>query len=330
MFKLLFFFPLAFVFLFTFCGCRSPGDPDQEDLEERVREAPPPEIPEEIERGENEEPILLLYIAEEGRIKEIPFEEYIMGVVAAEMETDWPQAALAAQAIIARTFTLQKIEEKGGVPGRGTHASTDIEEFQAYDASLINDNVREAVKATRGEVAVYQNRFIHGWFHAYAGPETALADEGLAFAGGNPPYIRNVASPGVELIPEGERYWSASFALVEVQSAVHEVTDTDPGDVTSVEIIEKGPSGRATIFKVNDLEVSAPPPLRLALGSTKMCSTLLSDIKIEGEEVVFSGTGYGHGVGMCQWGAKVLAERSWSPEKIIYYFFYSIEIVKMW
>jgi stage II sporulation protein D len=140
-------------------------------------------------------------------------EEYLMGVVAAEMNPNWPMEALAAQAIIARSFTLQKIAEDGGVPGRNAHASTDIKEFQAYNAAEINDNVRQAVESTRGQVAVHGNQFIRGWFHAYAGPRTALAREGLEFQGPNPPYIQIVDSPAEDTIPDEERDWQASFSL---------------------------------------------------------------------------------------------------------------------
>ena len=57
---------------------------------------------------EKEEPVITLYVAETGQVKEIALEEYLYGVVAAEMEVDWPVEALAAQAILARTFTLEK------------------------------------------------------------------------------------------------------------------------------------------------------------------------------------------------------------------------------
>ena len=305
-------------------GCRlKPQDP--EPLAEP--EAPP--LPESIRQEEGQEPVIKVYMHETGTVEEMGIEEYISGVVAAEMDPEWHEEALAAQAIIARSFTLQKIGDEGGVPEHGAHASTDIEEFQAYSAERINDRVRNAVNQTKGQVAIYQNELIRGWFHAFAGPRTALADEGLEFEDGNPPYIQIVDSPGKEIVPEEEGNWSASFSSAEVRAAVEEVAGSDPGPVVDLEISEKGPSGRATRIKINGVEVSAPS-LRLALGSTEMRSTYIEDLAVEGDQVTFSGSGYGHGVGMCQWGARALAEDDWSAREIVEYFYRDIDIVQAW
>ncbi|RJX28859.1 MAG: SpoIID/LytB domain-containing protein [Dethiobacter sp.] len=292
------------------------------------RRAEPPPIPPEIAAGEREEPVISVYIAERGVVEQMAMEDYIAGVVAGEMDPKWPLPALAAQAIIARTFTLQKIAETGGVPRRNAHASTDIDEFQAYSAEDITDRVREAVRITRGEAACHGGEFIRAWFNAYAGPRTALADEGLAFKT-NPPYIRIVESPGQKIVPEDEGTWSASFTLEQVRNAVRQVTGRDPGFVRRVEIAEHGPSGRAAAFLVNNQKISAPG-LRLSLGSTVMRSTFVEEMNISGGRLHMSGTGFGHGVGMCQWGARALAEEGRSPEEIVAYFYKDINIISLW
>lgn len=314
---------LLFMFILTagFGGCGpAPSDPP-------VAEGPT--VPEELQRDGEEEPSLLVYIAEAGSVEEMSFEDYIAGVVAGEMDPTWPVEALAAQAIIARTFTLQKIEEDGGVPERNAHASTDIEEFQAYSREDITDEVKEAVQMTRGEVACYNNEFIRAWFSAYAGPRTAHADEGLAFEGGNPPYIHSVDSPGQEIIPEEEGEWVESFPLEEVRTVVTETTGEDPGEITKVEIKEQGPSERAAVILVNDTEVTGPG-LRLGLGSTEMRSNLITELSVSDGMLNMSGSGYGHGVGLCQWGARAMAEDGHTPEEIVDYFYKDIRLVKMW
>ena len=295
----------------------TPGDPEV------------PSIPNEIDIGERQEPTISVYIAEEDRIEEMPMETYIRGVVAGEMDPKWPMEALAAQAIIARTFTLKKIEEQGGVPQRGTHASTDIEEFQAYSEADITDAVEQAVETTRGQVICHDGALIRSWFSAYAGPRTALADEGLDFEEGNPPYIQIVDSPGQEIIPEEEGNWSESFPLDQVREAVRGLTGEDPGAIETVEIAERGPSGRAVSLAINDQEVSAPE-LRLALGSTEMRSTFLEEISVEGDSVQMAGSGFGHGVGLCQWGARAMAEDGNSPGEIVNYFYKNIDLVSLW
>ncbi len=281
-------------------------------------------------REMKEEPTISLYIAETGEKKEIKMEEYIKGVVAAEMTPTWPIDALAAQAILARTFTLEKIETDGGVPARGTDASTNVEEFQAYDPSRINDRVIKAVEKTRGEVVKYQDKYIKAWFFADGGGITAAsAEEGLAYKKEPTPYIQSVEDPGFAITEEENKNWRVAIPLATVRESVRKTAGNDPGPITSAQIVKKGLSGRVMTFKINDVEVSGPA-LRLALGSEKMRSTLLTGFAISGNNLVIKGKGYGHGVGMSQWGARALAEQGKSPEEIISYFFKQVQIVKEW
>jgi stage II sporulation protein D len=80
---------------------------------------------------------------------------------------------------------------------------------------------------------------------------------------------------------------------------------------------------------VNGQKVSGPA-LRLALGSTEMRSTFLEELDMIGEEIKMRGTGYGHGVGVCQWGARAMAEEGRSPEEIVDYFYKNIDVVSLW
>lgn len=276
------------------------------------------------------EPLISLYLTETGETKQIMLEEYLKGVVAAEMTPTWPQNALAAQAILARTFTLERIKEEGGVPARGTDASTAVEEFQAYDPTKINEAVREAVEQTRGEVVKHQGEYIKAWFFAEGGGLTAAsAEEGLAYTKKPSPYIHSVSDPGVAITTEENKSWQVSFPLNKVRQSVQEVVGQDPGPLTKAVIVRRGPSGRVLTFKFNEVTLSAPA-LRLALGSEKMRSTLLTSFVIEGNNLVIKGKGFGHGVGLSQWGAKALAEQGKSAEEIIQYFFKDVEIVKEW
>jgi stage II sporulation protein D len=318
------FFLLLLVLLTLSGGCRFRPQVPESPIQP---EAPP--LPEALAQFEGREPRLKVYFHDTEEIREMAFEDYIAGVVAAEMNTQWHEEALAAQAILARSFTLQKIKEDGGVPQRNAHASTDIEEFQAFDAGRINDRVRRAVERSRGQVAVHDGDYIRAWFHAFAGPRTALADEGLEFEDGNPPYIQIVGSPGEDAVPEDEANWCASFSFSEIREAVNEQAGTDPGPIAEVVVSERGPSGRATMLSVNGVEVSAPS-LRLALGSTVMRSTFIEEVELKNGRVHFSGTGYGHGVGMCQWGARALAEEGWSCRDIVEYFYRNVDVVQVW
>jgi stage II sporulation protein D len=95
-------------------------------------------------------------------------------------------------------------------------------------------------------------------------------------------------------------------------------------------IAQKGPSGRATIFKVNNSEDVSAPPLRVALDSTKLKSLLLDRVEVSEDQVTFSGKGYGHGVGMSQWGANKMATEGKKPEDIITHYFKGVTVEKRW
>lgn len=283
--------------------------------------------PEKPEQTFQEEPVITLYMHENGETVSLPLEEYLCGVVAAEMAVDWPKEALAAQAIMARTFTLEKILA-GGVEARGTDASTDIAEFQAYDATKINDAVRQAVQETRGQTVRYDGKLIKAWFFADGGGITAASSlEGLGYDKEETPYIQSVTDPGAQLADNPNQDWQAAFPLDVLIGAIAQITGQTIPAPSEAAIAETGPSGRATRLSFDGHVVSAPA-LRLALDSTQMKSTLLSDVKIADGQLWIKGKGYGHGVGLSQWGARAMAESGQNASDIIHYFFRDVEIIQ--
>lgn len=276
-----------------------------------------------------EEPTITLFVKETGQKKRIKMEEYIKGVVAAEMDPAWPVEALAAQAIIARTYTLKQMKTKGGVPKRKADASTDIEEFQAYDATRINDNVTRAVERTRGEIVRYKGDYIQSWFSACCGGESALAKEGLAFNKEATPYLSNVRDGCITVTVPENKSWTKTFPVSKVQQVVKEKTGRDPGPVTTAKIIKWGPSGRAETVKINNIAMSGPA-LRLGLGSDQMRSTFIDKLAVSGGKLTVHGKGFGHGVGLCQWGAKKFSKEGKSPEEIVKFYFKDVTIDKIW
>jgi stage II sporulation protein D len=292
--------------------------PQRKPLEQPVPGAP------------DKEPTISLYIKEKGIKENIKLEDYLAGVVAAEMEPTWPVNALAAQAIVARTFTMENIQAGRVKKLHGTDASTDVEEFQAYDPSRINDNVRKAIALTRGKVITYRGDYVKGWFSACDGGISASAPEGLAYRKEPTTYIKAGARDGCLSITVPEnKYWRAEVPLDQVRRAVKEISGADPGNISAVKILERGPSGRAIRLQIGSQTVSAPE-LRLALGSERVRSTLISRAGIQGGNLVLEGKGFGHGVGLCQWGSKKMAEEGKKPEEIIKFYYRDVDIQKLW
>jgi stage II sporulation protein D len=318
--------PVVFVLIVSGCAGVRRTEPPAPTPEQPAKK---PAIPQALGSPNGQEPRLKVYIKEEGRVQEMPFEEYVAGVVGGEIKNDWPMEAIKAQAIIARTFVLKFIKDKGQSKYGNAHISTDIEEAQAWNKEAVNDRIRRAVNETRGQVMVYDGDYVNAWFHSNAGGKTATAVEGLAYKEGNPPYIQAVVSPDdSSLIPPDERNWVAEFSKQEVIRAVQQM-GKQIEDFSSIRIGKRGPSGRAMEIMLDSMPVSAPD-LRIALGSTKMKSTLLDEVRLEGDRVIFRGRGYGHGVGMSQWGAYNMAKQGKKAEDIIKHYFKGVQIVKLW
>lgn len=315
-------------------GCQ-PSERPQEDDEnqipqqvEETEDVEKPPIPDDINVGDNQEPSLNVYLVDGQRVEEMKFEDYVSGVLAGEMSNDFPPEALEAQAILARTFVMEFITDKGQSQYEGAHVSTDIEEAQAWNANEINENITQAVANTRGQVLAYNGEYVKAWFHSHAGGLTATAKEGLGYDDEEPPYIQSVESPDSEEAPDEDANWTQSFSKGEIQAAMQEL-GKNPTDFSSIEITDQGPSGRATELKIGEETVSASD-FRKALDSTKMKSTKLESVSVEGDTVTMSGVGYGHGVGMSQWGAYQMAEDGKSAEEIINHYFKDVQLVKLW
>jgi len=276
------------------------------------------------------EPTITVFFNDTGEKKRMKLEEYVLGVVAAEMEPNWPINALAAQAILARTFALENIESGKVKKLHGTEVSTNIEESQAYDEKRITANVRKAVQMTRGQVVLYKGRFIKAWFNACDGGISASAKEGLSYTKTPTPYVKELVKDGclAVTIPEN-RHWRVAIPWDEVRNAVKSSIKQDPGPNPSVKILSRGKSGRVLSMRVGAATITAPA-LRLAIGPEKMRSTLLSKAAIENGKLVMEGKGFGHGVGLCQWGANKMAREGKSPEDIINFYYKDITIKKLW
>lgn len=284
-------------------------------------------LPDDIRVDAEGVPQLRVYIADEREIQEMDLETYLEGVLAGEMKNDWPKEALRAQAILARTFVIRFITEKQSKYA-GADISTDIEEAQAYDAAGVNDRIKAAVQSTRGQIVCYNGEPIYAWFHAHAGGQTATAAEGLSYQKAAP-YTRSVKSDESKKAPDDDAVWAASFSIQQVIKAASDVGMKVSAPVKQIRLGNKGESGRTLAILIDGQPVPANE-FRIAIGSERMKSTLLTDVKYENETLTITGKGYGHGVGMSQWGAYAMAESGQDAQAIIQHYFQSVDIVQMW
>ncbi|MDP2856824.1 MAG: SpoIID/LytB domain-containing protein [Bacillota bacterium] len=275
-------------------------------------------------RLQGTEPTITVFLHDKNQKTQMKLETYLEGVVAGEIGPSFPAEALAAQAILARTFTVQRIEQMGGTSKlHGTDVCTDPEHFQAYDASKISDAIRGAVRASRGQIVTSAGLPAVTFFHSNSGGMTATAVEGIAYKDQATPYLTPVKDVVKDTAP-----WTATFSTQEIMKAL-KTLGKQVTSVTSVGIASKGPSGRAVDLTVGNQAVSAPA-LRTALGPEKMRSTLLDSVVMSGGKVMMKGKGWGHGVGLSQEGAKVLAEQGKKAAEIIQYYYKGVTLTSRW
>ena len=284
-------------------------------------------IPERLSVNESGVPMLKVYVVKSEKIEEMSVEDYLPAVLAGEMAGNWPLEALKAQAILARTFVMQFVSQKKS-RYEGADISTDIEEAQAYDASGVNERIREAVSSTRGMVLNAGGEFPYAWFHAHSGGLTARAKEGLDYEKDEPGYTQCVKGMEDDDAPADTAHWEAAFTAEEVLAAAKDA-GASVSELTSIAVGQRGESGRATTLMISGKEVSAPA-FRIAIGSTKMRSCLLESLRIEDGEVKMAGKGYGHGVGMSQWGAYAMAKQGSDAEEIVMHYFRGVTLDQAW
>ena len=289
-----------------------------------------------LKTGKNGELLLRVYVVEDQQVEERELENYVEGVLAGEMKNDWPLEALKAQAILARTFVLKFVQEKES-QYPGADISTDIEEAQAYDASAVNERIQQAVEETRGLVLSCEGELPYAWFHAHSGGTTEYARAGLGWEKDEPAYTQPSRGTEPEQLSDAKENqqlqaaaeWKADFTFAEWTAACQKQgVQVEPHAGSQLQISQRGESGRAVTLEIDGQSVNAAD-LRLALGSTKMRSTLLTSLKIENGKVHMAGKGYGHGVGMSQWGAYGMAQEDKSAEQIIKHYFQKVEIAQI-
>jgi stage II sporulation protein D len=241
-------------------------------------------------------------------VNEVPLEAYVASTVASETPAAWPQEALKAQAVVARSYALHE-------RARRSDEAFDLEGSvisQRYAAGAISESARAATRSTAGEVLVFDGAPILAAFHSSSGGKTASAAE---VWGEDITYLRSVSSPD-DAAPD--YFWSYEIALSDLSAALREAGYA-PGEVDEVHVAERSRSGRVLAVRMGALELSGRS-MRELLGGRALRSAMF-DARLEGARVLFLGSGSGHGVGLCQWGASELARQGRSYRQILAHYY---------
>ena len=246
-------------------------------------------------------------------INVIPLEDYLAAVLGSEMPVSFPSEALKAQAVAARTYALQKKLDTYGSP---FHMGSSVL-HQVYGGLNREDaRTRAAVEATRGEVLTYELAPIEAYFHASCGGRTESGHEALQR---ELPYLRAVDCPCGRL-PASR--WSVTVSDSELHAALGQSTE-------GLRV-----SSRTDTHRVNRVVTGSGHSLdgvtlRRKLGYTKLKS-LGFDMERTAGGWHFTGRGYGHGAGLCQWGAKALADDGLSYRDILLHYYPGTELQQLY
>jgi stage II sporulation protein D len=266
----------------------------------------------------------MLTVSLDGVPTEMELEEYLVGVVAAEMPASSEPEALRAQAIAARTFTA--LHMAGGARCKsGCTVCSDPSCCQGYmDGSALSslwgekypeylEKIRAAVRDTAGLVATYEGELISAVYHASSGPYTESADEVFACA---LPYLVSVESFEGEKEIVSSRCFSDEDAAALLNRAFPQAELTAPIAEGQIEVWGRSPSGRVQLVRVGATVVTGQQ-LRLALGLKSTAFTIESG----GGTITFNCEGSGHGVGLSQTGANEMAKEGCGFREILSHFY---------
>jgi SpoIID/LytB domain protein len=287
-------------------------------------------------------------------VNKLPLERYLLGLN--EVPPEWPKAALEAQAIAARTYALWTLARPpsgtAGIYGFDICASTDCQVFSGADLEADPDGHRwfRAVEATEGQAVTYQGKPILARYHSVSGGRT-LDNSDAYPEEGDFPYLQGVPSSAEEASPLDN--WRVEFSLENLRSLISEAGwwgDSELTDVRTItsrsdnyypDVVFEGPAERTVrdaqevrevVGELATRRFPARYPSLAPMASGRLPETFPSnrfEVSTEDGSVRVEGHGWGHGVGMSQWGAHGLALRGWKAQEILQHYYTGVRVERL-
>lgn len=275
--------------------------------------------------------IVPVYLTKEKRVDRVPLEEYVRGVIAAEMPIEFELEALKAQALAARTYIIRRLAEKdfSGVPEKDAWV-TDTVAHQVFlpEPTLKSrwgpeeyrknmEKLNRAVKETDGKILTYEGKPINATFFSTSNGYTENSED---YWNVHVPYLRSVPSPWDKSIsPEFKK--TVRISLADFSSKLR--LGAVPASATAVgmKVVELTPGHRIAKLKLAGKTYTGRE-VREALG----LNSSQFQWTVKGNVVEITTFGYGHGVGMSQWGANGMAQAGKTAEEIVRYYYTGISV----
>lgn len=285
-----------------------------------------------IMKGNNKAKV---YIRKSKEIKEIDVEEYVAGVVSSEMQVNFEKEALKAQAVAARTYYYSKrlsscSEGQGAEICDSIHCqvyTTKEEKLTTWPEDKRESNwnkIREAVKETEGEVLVYSGELVkHPQFFSTSSGKT---ENCIDVFSEDIPYLKSIESPGEEIAPKFK-----SIINIDKSTFINVITNNYKNTAlnyenlqNNIKILSRTEGGAVKEIKLGKVTISG-----IEFRNLFNINSANFTLNIIENEVIINCTGYGHGVGMSQWGANIMAKEGKNYKDILKHYYSGVNIEKV-
>jgi len=253
----------------------------------------------------------------------LDIEDYIRGTIRSEISPAWPQEAIKAHIVAARTYALYQMQNR-------KKEFFDVEAnvlSQVYQGCAGEDSAAdELIRATKGEFLTYRNEVAQVFYHSCCGGYT---EDSLDVWGISIPYLKSVRCPFCKDSPPF--YWERKFTSNEIQEMMKR-NGLNLGSIIKIWIKRTSRTGRIMKLGIRGTdgeEEITGERFRRIMGYSVIPSTLFTIEQRSREEFIFTGRGYGHGVGMCQWGARGMALSGYDYREILRYYYPGTKINRM-
>lgn len=255
-------------------------------------------------------------------INELPLEDYLVGLINCEISSQWPMESVKAQAVVARTYAVYQKRARAGAV---YHLESTVLD-QVYGGCEIEDSrAARGVRETAGEILTWAGQPIQAFYHSNCGGRTEVAENVWGF---KLPYLKSVDCAYCSDTPSTR--WEQTLPLKKLEPLLRGAGIAVSG-LRDIREGARNNSGRLTeLVLVSSRGNTAVPAVtfRKIVGYTVIKSTNFL-VRVRGDEAVFTGMGYGHGVGLCQWGAKQRASDGFSYREILSYYFPEAVLTRM-
>jgi len=262
-------------------------------------------------------------------INEVGIENYIYGILKMETNPEWPLEVLKAQAVVSRTYAVKRI---GRHQEEGFDFCSEVH-CQVYRGVNGEDKrTNYAVDLTKGEVLTYKNQLADTVYHACCGGRTENPENVWSTYQQSPEYLKGVICKYCKSSKHyrWEKIINEELLIQKLNNSGYKIDK-----LLSIKIYSKSKTGRAKEIAIKYIYnnnrhtlVLLANRFRLIVDPWQIKSTNFVSIIKQDKKYIFSGKGWGHGVGMCQEGAKVMADKGYDYRQILEYYYPGTEIQK--